>query len=428
MVYPAKAADQAPQGERLTTLRALRKTIPNSGVDRGADPNGAIRGFSVITRGQANWGWIDDTFLEGVRKFGAEASPRLKSRFAHPGLSSDGLGKLLGRVVNFRRTGDQVFGDLEFTESASETPDGDLAGYTMKLAEETPDLFGTSIVFYHDIGAEDLFQAEHTDDEGTFISPDAENKKNLPHWRIASLEAVDVVDEPAANPAGLFSRGSELARDAEATLDYALGLNTELPARAFLGKVHPERVRRFLTGYLARKGLSLRRDGQGDAPALRKEQDMSEKQTQDEAAAPGGAAEKQSKGEAPSLPAEKPAEVTAVAAVEEKLATACADGAKAESARFAALKAAFPERLDFVVAQFEAGASIEEARAAFRDVEIQELKNENARLKSAVEGTGPVDFSGEQDEKSHLDQAHEYAIEHGCSVTEALKKTAPKRR
>src|SRR5262249_10273355 len=82
----------------------------------------------------------------------------LKSRFGHPGLSSDGVGTYLGRSRNARlssvvveRKGGPaelaaVRADLFFATSASKSPDGDLADYLMSLAEEDPAAVSSSLV------------------------------------------------------------------------------------------------------------------------------------------------------------------------------------------------------------------------------------------------------------------------------------------
>ena len=129
------------------------------GVDREAR---VIRGYSVVTRGEAKGheAWIDETFLDQVVAVGNAIDTGLKSRFTHPGLCSDGLGKFLGRTRNFRRVDGRVVGDLHFAQAGSKSPDGDLAGYVMDLADEDPDAFGASIVFYHDMGAEQEFKSE----------------------------------------------------------------------------------------------------------------------------------------------------------------------------------------------------------------------------------------------------------------------------
>lgn len=244
----------------------LRIAAPKGNGKPAVDPKGGqynaglIEGFSAIQRGEAlgHKLWIDSVMLSQVAALG-NAARGIKSRFAHPGQSSDGMGTLLGRSKNFRVEGDKVLADLHFAKSSHGTPDGDLAEYVMQLARETPDLFGASIVFGSDYKAEKAFEAEHTDSKGRFTSPDPDNKHHLPHARVANLYAADLVDEPAANPDGLFaalsSKGS-LGPEADALLLYALGCAEDEPEGFLLG-IHPLRAREFVAGFLERHQFKI---------------------------------------------------------------------------------------------------------------------------------------------------------------------------
>jgi hypothetical protein len=260
-----RAKGEAPVGLRVGVTRSTAEAR----VDR--EGAGAIRGYAVITRGEAlgHGMWIDREMLAQVAAAGNAKRGGVKSRYTHPGASSDGLGTLLGQTTNFRLDGNRVVGDLKFVESAHKTPDGDLASYVMDLAEETPEMFGASIVFARDRKAEEEFAvangAKRKEDRWgpyldfkEFKSPDPDNRNNLPHARLAVLRASDVVDEPAANPGGMFAAlaGNELPEAAEAALDYALGLSEAAPAEAVFG-VHPERMRLFVGGYMERRALQV---------------------------------------------------------------------------------------------------------------------------------------------------------------------------
>src|SRR5690606_25575667 len=77
---------------------------------------------------------------------------------------------------------------------------------------------------------------------------------------VRKFEGADLVDEPAANPGGLFGagRGNALPAEADALLLYALGLSEEAPEGKLLG-VHPERARGYVRGFLDRHNISLQR-------------------------------------------------------------------------------------------------------------------------------------------------------------------------
>ncbi|WP_197453184.1 hypothetical protein [Rosistilla oblonga] len=181
-----------------------------------------------------------------------------------------------------RAIGDKAVGDLHFTKSSHETPDGDLAEYVMSLTSEDPKAAGLSIVFVRDVAAEKKFSEENTIErkysdvrkkkrvERHFVSPDRANKKGLPHCRILQLKAADIVDEPAANPDGMFD-AQPLARNADDLLSYAAGLTKEKPDATALG-IDGDRASQFLGRWLRSHGLSLvRSDKQvGTAEASRK--------------------------------------------------------------------------------------------------------------------------------------------------------------
>ena len=234
----------------------------------GRFSSGIIRGVSLIATGEAlgHEMWIDETTLAQVIEASSLGKHGVKSRFTHPSMSSDGMGRHLGRIHDVQLSDGRVVGDLHFAESAHNTPDGDLASYVMTLTKEDPNAAGLSIVFEHDQTAENQFMLEHggiiTESsfgdyeviEG-FQSPDPANIKNYPHVRLSKLRAADIVDEPAANPDGMFDRQS-LARDADSFLSFAAGLTKAKPDQIMFG-IDAERASQFFTRWLDSHGLSL---------------------------------------------------------------------------------------------------------------------------------------------------------------------------
>lgn len=255
---------QAPKYFRAGVARGLA-TGSAPVEDGGRFGGGLIPGVAVITRGEAlgHGVWIDSTFVGQVRDALAAHSEGVKSRFTHPDLSGDGLAKGLGRVFAAEGgNGDTVRGDLHFWRSAANSPEGDLSGFLMRRAAEDPKSFGASITFLHDREAENLFAIENGAsvsagwvDFSTFKSPDPLNVQNLPHARLAELRAVDIVDDPAANPEGLFHR-DETLKEAEGLFSYALGLTDRKPEVA-LFDIDPDRVGGFVRRFLSSKGLEL---------------------------------------------------------------------------------------------------------------------------------------------------------------------------
>jgi len=254
----------------LKYFRARTATANASEIDRegGMYGFGVINGASIITRGEALGHdlWVDADFLSDVTAAGNAKNTGLKARFTHPGLSSDGLGTYLGKVHNLRTEGDRVIGDLHFQESATKTPDGNLAEYVMQLAEDAPEDFGISIVFDHDAAASELHTLENTQG-GRFVSPDEDNRNNYPHARLQQLRAADVVDSPAANPDGLFHREQQIAQDAEGLFEFAFGLSDGRPELKALS-VDSDRIKAAVSRFLSRHNLSLVKEAEPMADAV----------------------------------------------------------------------------------------------------------------------------------------------------------------
>jgi hypothetical protein len=233
-----------------------------STVDRtdGHFGAGVIHDVSVITQGEAlgHELWIDSRMVQQVRDAINTNELGVKSRFTHPGMSGDGLGKHVGRIMDAELSADgrQVLADQHFAASAHRTPDGDLAGYLMDLADEDPEAYGLSIVFSLDEGEMQRYAAENANEHGDFKSPDPLNVNNFPHARLSELRAVDAVDEPAANPSGLFHREG-IVEQADALASFALGISDDRPATMQLG-LDPERVRGFVSRFLSTHNLELK--------------------------------------------------------------------------------------------------------------------------------------------------------------------------
>ena len=65
-----------------------------------------------------------------------------------------------------------------------------------------------------------------------------------------------MVDDPAANPDGMFSRGDAVVKEADALLSYALGVSDKKPDMVQL-ELDPERVAAYLKRFLATNGLII---------------------------------------------------------------------------------------------------------------------------------------------------------------------------
>lgn len=390
-----------PRRELFRAFAAETAPAPR-GVDRDAR---VIRGYAVITRGEAlgHDMWIDEVLLAQVVEAGNAKSSGLKARFTHPGLCSDGLGKFLGRARNFVRDGDVVRADLYLSDVASKSPEGDLAGYLMDLADDDDKAFGTSIVFSRDFETEEKILSENgavekeTDwgakywDLTNFVSPDPLNSKKLRHARLSELSASDVVDEPAANPAGMFSEGGELAVRGERVLAWLTGKTSVVPSAFEIG-VEPERIKNFFDGYLTRHGLRIIEMSKSTAAAktekLATDEKPVEEPKKEAASEEPKAPEKCEDGTCPACGQEiKPKEGASDPAPTEPEKK---DGEKEGMSRFNALAERFKDRPQFVIDQFRAGHSVEKAESEFKDLRIAELEKQVA---AGGSGADPAPFS-----------------------------------
>lgn len=222
-------------------------------VDREAK---MIRGMVLAQEGlfRDPRGQFDAAGIQKIVEL-TNAKPKgLRSNFTHATLSSDGLGKYLGRVRGaYRgtavdaRSGKMVAaarGDLHFDDTAFSTPSGNLAGYIMDLAESDPDAISSSLVIEP--------REEPVRDAKGNVVVDAETGDPLPPiWVPLALHGSDIVSEGAAVD-GLLSAGI----DADGLPDAVVRRGAELLDQFFAGQtreVIEERCTAWLSRYLDAK-------------------------------------------------------------------------------------------------------------------------------------------------------------------------------
>lgn len=230
---------------RWDRLAAKGKTI---GVDREAK---VIRGYVVAEEGPFKTPGRGEFDRDGLRKIVELMAARpagTKSRFAHPGLSADGIGTFLGRAKNPRldATGEKqkVRADLHLDPSSFSSPSGNLGQYVLDLAESDPEAFGSSLVLQVD----KLFRLEPN---GT-PKVDAEGNELPPLWMPTRIHASDIVDEGDAVHGGFLSAGL----DVEGLSDAVLWEGSALLDQLFAGQERAAveaRCREFLARYLDRR-------------------------------------------------------------------------------------------------------------------------------------------------------------------------------
>tara|TARA_Y100000593_G_scaffold4213_1_gene8325 strand:- start:13842 stop:15332 length:1491 start_codon:yes stop_codon:yes gene_type:complete len=170
--------------------------------------NRTIVGYAVMSVGEAKGHGVraDYVTLAQIIELGNQPNKGIKVRWTHPSMIADGMGKYLGRAVNFRLSedGTKALADMIISKTASNSPMGNLGGYVLDLASEDPEAFGTSVVIQ-------------------YTTIESEDVSELPVIRVSKLYASDVVDEPAANE-GLFSASNPglFSREVKNMLDAML--------------------------------------------------------------------------------------------------------------------------------------------------------------------------------------------------------------
>ena len=196
---------------------------------------------------------LDGKTIAQVVEHGNAARNGVKSRFTHPGLSSTGLGKYLGRLRDFRQEGDKAVADLHIADSAFKTPEGDLGTYVMDMAENDPDMFGMSMVIQgrrvwtladgSEMDVEDFKEGRRPESATT----------EKPVIRVKQLMAVDAVDEPAANRDGLFA-----ARHLWATNSLSQEAFDDIDEYLSGAGVTPQRAFQFALAYFTARGVDVK--------------------------------------------------------------------------------------------------------------------------------------------------------------------------
>jgi hypothetical protein len=139
--------------------------------------NAMIRGVSVITIGEAKGHGmqVDEQTLQQVKDAAETYTGGLKVKTDH----FSGFNQIVGTLKNFTIDGDQLRADLYLLKAHEATP------RIIEMAQLMPGSFGLSI----------SFSGEHATDETSDVT----------FARCSEIYSADLVDQPAANPSGLFS-------------------------------------------------------------------------------------------------------------------------------------------------------------------------------------------------------------------------------
>lgn len=164
-----------------TTVRrhfASPASLATSKVD---EIKGVVAGVAVITVGPAlgHGVLVDATTLEQVKACAEQFAGGLKVKMDHYSAVSEIVGYLHG----FRIDGDVLRADLYLLESAP------ARAYVLEIAQKIPDTFGLSIAFS---GIDERIAGTRPEEDIVLA-------------RCSEIYSADLVDDPAANPSGLFS-------------------------------------------------------------------------------------------------------------------------------------------------------------------------------------------------------------------------------
>ncbi len=259
------------------TFRHLWFDAKTYGRPQGVNRDkGTILGCSVATVGPAlgHNVHLDEEFMTRVAELGNAEPGGLKARFGHPTMCSTALGTFLGRWKTFTVENGRVTANLHLSNSARKTPHGNLYEYVLSLAEKDSDMFGVSIVFtrgeYYKRDRDRRKVICRDLPDGVFGWYDAEGKpvaysedRDGPLYvECADLHAADAVDEPAANPTGLFSRWTRDTVAAQVT-EF---LDTH-PEVLEIMSAHPEVVADFQARYQAHLRRKQGAETMADTPA-----------------------------------------------------------------------------------------------------------------------------------------------------------------
>lgn len=224
-------------------------------VDR---KNKILRGFVVAQEGPFKTPGRGEFDLDGLKSIVTLMNaPTLgvKSRFSHPTLSDDGIGKFLGRARGAFLDRDRVRADLHLDPSSFDTPSGNLGGYVLDLAESDSDALSSSLV----LDADEEFRV---DTKGRALE-DGDGTPLPPLWRPQRIHATDIVDTGDAVD-GLLS--------ADSLPDAAVRQGAALLDRAFAGQprdVIEARCQAWLKRYLEyREGRNIDSGGESSIVEL----------------------------------------------------------------------------------------------------------------------------------------------------------------
>ena len=225
-----------------------------------------LRGYVVAQEGPFKTPGRGEFDLAGLKAVRAQINAKdngIKSRFGHPTMSDDGIGKFLGRAKNatmsevtVERNGKQVSlaavrADLHFDPTAESTPNGNLASYVLNLAQSDPDAISSSLV----LEVDEQYRIEK---DGT-PTTDANGDPLPPLWMPKSIHASDIVDTGDAVDGILSAQLDAMPVDIDELLRFdgparfGVQVLDKIFGKSLSRELVQDRCEKWLAKYLARR-------------------------------------------------------------------------------------------------------------------------------------------------------------------------------
>ena len=189
--------------------------------------NSVIHGVVAMAEGEARGHgvWADRTTLEITRNLGNEAGDRgIRQRLGHPGISENATAKQIAVARDFSVENDKLVHSMDLLSFARKSPvfTTDVVEFVMEMAETRPEYMGESVVIVSSLFwvLDDGSERELSDNEYDQIfwrqevkEVPADAVRPQPSMRPLKLHFVDLVNEGALTPDGMFNADPQLVQD-----------------------------------------------------------------------------------------------------------------------------------------------------------------------------------------------------------------------
>lgn len=209
-------------------------TLQGGAIDRAA---GVIKGVCIIAEGQAKGHGllVDKTTREQLRALASSFSNGVKAKLRHKesGEHQNVISETCGTLKEFRLEGTKLIADFHVLKTLA------LKETIFEMAETMPEQFGFSVVF----------------------SGQPEEKDGHKFARATELYSIDLADDPAACPTGLFSTMCEFCGSPGCK-----GSHSEMEMESMYEAEKDETKRGKMSAYAEKQGKKLSKKSSMSAP------------------------------------------------------------------------------------------------------------------------------------------------------------------